>query len=426
MDTGIVPPGLLRHSLRGLRIEFEDSPRNAKLVSLTIIRKARGTKPEKVMLKADVSMSAISSNKPQCYPPEVGSITPTIKSKPGMNATWRLRNREAPTTVTHLTYWDLCEIGQLLAQGFLRYDTWGYWSISHDTSYIQERPMYRIAGAGSDVCDRRVAEDIMHESDVLILNEFHNYWITKQLPVGKRMVLYHHGCFHRDKPGKYERAETEAGYARIVSTPDLLLYGKTRYNRNKQWVPSPLDVEELDRLYNVWRPRRANERVTVGHCYTIKENKGTDDFEAIARAVEGRFDLALWHRVQRRQSLYYLSQCDIYFASFLFCPGLATLEAMAMGIPAMAGFGQKGGVSAESVIDRYKQEIGEDELPFIVVTQETCGKLLRDLVNDAGLRAHWAAKGRAYIDKWHSLPAVTARMKSILENVEPCRFVVQN
>ena len=420
-----VSPDLLKQPLKGLRVEFEVSPRNAKLVTLTITRKARGTKPEKVVLKADVPMSAIAGQKPQCYPPEIGSVTPALKSKPGMSATWRVRDSHAPPTVTHLAYWDLCEIGQLLAQGFLRHDTWGYWTISHDTSYIQERPMYRIAGAGSDVCDRRVAEDLIHDSDVLILNEFHNYWVTKKLPVGKRMVMYHHGCFHRDKPGKYERAESEAGYTRVVSTPDLLLYGKQKYNRNKQWVPSPLDTDELDRLYNVWRPRRANERVTVGHCYTLKGNKGTDEFEAIARDAEGKFDLAFWHRVQRRQSLYYLSQCDIYFASFLFCPGLATFEAMAMGIPAMVGFEQKDGMSAESVIERYKQEIGEDELPFVVVTPETCGKALRDLVNDAGLREDWARKGRAYIERWHALPAVTARMKSILEKVEPCRFVVQ-
>lgn len=427
---GGVPKELLQHPLSGFIGEFEQSSRGGRVMALTLRRKTNDGRPGDVVFKGDVSLVRAPGTKPpepKCYPPTPEVIVPAIAPRPGMNRTWRKRRHDAPVTVVNAAYWDLCEIAQLLTRGFREQTDWGYWAVSQGKSWLEERSMYCIPPEAPE-SDRKIVEDLVRTANVIHLNELHNYWFLEHVTAGTRIVIHHHGCYHRDNPARYERSEVNAGYKRVVSTVDLLICGDPECDATKVWLPSPLDLNEMDRLFGVWAPLREGEKVTVGHCWTVGANKGSDEFARIAEHTEGfnsRFQLAIWHKVPRRQSWYYLSQCDVYFATFLYGAGLATYEAMALGIPAIVGFQQvTPGLTAGSVIARYREEIGSDELPFIVVTPETCGQWLRDLTHDSDLRAEWGRRGRAYVEKWHDLPVVTKRAQDIYEATEPCKFVV--
>jgi glycosyltransferase involved in cell wall biosynthesis len=210
----------------------------------------------------------------------------------------------------------------------------------------------------------------------------------------------------------------EAGYTRLVSTPDLLACGTPQYRKKLKWLPSPLCLDELDRNYPRWQERERGEKVVVGHAYTVGSNKGTEEFLRIA-AEAGRkqpLQVGLINKVQRRQALWYISQCDVYFATFLYGPGLASYEAMAFGKPVLVG-------CTPDELAAQRSAIGE-ELPFIHVTPQTCGKWLRDLTADADLRAEWGQRGRKYVEKFHDLPQVVKRLKKLYEQTKPCKFVV--
>jgi hypothetical protein len=322
--------------------------------------------------------------------------------------------------VAHVGYWDLCEMGYKLAEGFLRYTDWSYQSFSGGTSWLTERAWYRENAADPQRHDLELQRDLVALADIIHVNEYHNQPLLADVKPGKRMVIHHHGCRYRDNPGKFERYETEAGYTRLVSTPDLLTHGSPKYRRNLKWLPSPLEIEELDRNYPRWEERDPEAPLVVAHGYTVASNKGTTEFmrimDNLSQFRSGRLQVGLINGVQRRQALWYISQCDIYFATFFYGPGLASYEAMAFGKPVLVG------CSAEELAAQ-KDAIGED-LPFIHVTMDTCGKVLSDLAADADLRREWGERGRLYVEKFHDTSVVVRQLKALYEDTLPCRFLV--
>lgn len=324
-------------------------------------------------------------------------------------------------SVVNIGYWDLCEIGYKLAQGFLRYTDWSYQAFSGGTSWVTERAWYRENTTDPQRHDRELQRDLVALADIIHVNEYHEQALLADVKPGKRMVMHHHGCRYRDDPEKYEREETEAGYMRLVSTPDLLIHGTARYRRNLQWLPSPLELEELDRTYPRWDERDPALPLVVAHGYTVEGNKGTPEFLRImADLVQRRaanVDAGLINGVQRRQSLWYISQCDIYFATFFFGPGLASYEAMTFGKPVLVG-------CSPDELAAQKSVIGE-ELPFIHVTPATCGTWIRALAADPDLRREWGKRGRKYVEKFHDIKQVVARAKKLYEQVRPCKALVQ-
>ncbi|HCU35411.1 MAG TPA: hypothetical protein DGT21_08110 [Armatimonadetes bacterium] len=352
---------------------------------------------------------------------QINAIVPEQCETGWGKATWR-EPLERTTRVVNVTGWDLCEIGYTLAGGFLRHADWDYTTLSMGQSWIRERQWCGI-DPGSNSHDREFAEDLIDLADIVHLNGGHDWWFLDRLDLrGKRLLIHHHGGTYRRTWRRLEVLETRAGYGRLVSTPDLLMYARGGRFAPAEWLPHPVDLSELDRAIPRWEKPDGGP-VDVLHAYTIKGNKGTDQFLsscAEAQRMGARLRPGLIHYVSRRQSLWLISQADIYFASFHNGPGMAALEAMAMGIPTLAGCSEAELGCQLRALDVSRAE----ELPWLYVTPENCGRVLRELAADADLRRHWGEKGRRYVEQWHSAPVVVEKLMGIYERTPECRGVV--
>lgn len=326
----------------------------------------------------------------------------------------------APLAV-NIASWSICDIPYELAVGFLHYTDWAYWAVTGGQSWVRERQWWHIDTDDPQRREYRIVEDLLCEADVVHLNG-HHVWpyltpkVRKQLAGKARMAIHWHGGDLRVFPYRWEKAEHCAGYLRFVSTPDLLQYG--RYRDSLTWLPSPVNLEELDRCFPRWR-RSPEEPVTVGHGYTVAENKGTAEIRRTVASLRGIRPL-FWHGIQRRHSLWLISQCDVYVSTLLYGPGVAAYEAMAFGIPVLAG------CSEEDLVWHLRAlgvERAED-LPWIYVTAETLGPWLRRLIADPHLRSYWGERGRRYVEEYHDVPRVVYRLEAAYLSAEPCRRVV--
>jgi glycosyltransferase involved in cell wall biosynthesis len=314
----------------------------------------------------------------------------------------------------HVSYWDLCELGYTLQQGFLRLtDSLGFWPVTYGASWLEERFWWRIGDRDAEL---PVIADMMDVADIIHLNGA--YW-QSDLPLeklgGKKVVVHKHGQDdYRQNPQLVERVETQAGFTRLASTPDLLIHGDAELRRNLRWLPSPIDLAEIDQLYPRWAPRGKNESMRVLHSYTVPESKGTPDIIRLVNEAKdsgANLELDLCHRVQRRESFWYNSQCDVFFATLLYGPGLATLECMAFGKPVLVGCNEQE-LKAQLMAADVKRA---EDLPWIWVTPETAVDVLRELAASERLRRDWGERGRAYIERVHALPVVVALLKRIYE-----------
>ena len=339
------------------------------------------------------------------------NITPT-------NPTFRKavgRNRMA----IHVGSRNICEISTLLARGFWRYTDWAYWSVmTADPSWLCERHTWKLDYEDPDGREFKMMDDIVRESEVVHLSSYNTHAFLKRTESNLRgrakMVIHHHGGRLRGH-GEIADRELAAGYTVLVSTPDLLLTAP-----RATWLPSPISLEELDHTYFGWEADPS--RFVVGHGYTIAENKGTYNFARAMSEVtrRGKIELLPWHGIRRPQSLWLMSQCDVYFASFLYGPGVGAYEAMAFGIPVLCG-------CSREELYWQREALGverTDDLPWIFVESNTVADWVRMLATDPGLCAHWGAKGRAYVEEYHDVPKVVERLKAIYEAAEPCREVL--
>ena len=350
-------------------------------------------------------------------------IVPAFARSALGNRTWRSLAAQQSNRAVYLCYWDLCECGYELSKGFLQHTrNWGMECLSSGTSWVAERVWHRVDLTDPDKNDQAVFSDKVARADVVHLCEYHNFPYLSMACVDKRMVIHHHGVQYRDNPLQYEKQEVEAGYLRLVSTPDLLIHGTSPYRETLKWLPSPIDLRELDRNFPRWggTPEEEDRPVRVLHGYTVKGNKGTATFEAIVEREQEcglNIEYGPVNHVQKRIAMWLLSQADLYFATFLCGPGMATVEAMAFGIPVLVG------CSADELA--AQKECYGDPLPFVYVTPDTCGKVLRQLVNEPAMREEYGRRGREAVERLHAVPAVVKRLKGYYEETEPCRFLVQ-
>jgi hypothetical protein len=336
------------------------------------------------------------------------------------NPTFRTGLHRSRPCAVNVSSRNICEIGSMLAQGFLRYTDWSYWGVmTAEPSWLLERHHWKIDYKDPVGREQHMLDTLIRSADVLHLNCYRSWEFLKRLEADLRnrtkILMHHHGGNLRDMPWvtEWERA---AGWEVVVSTPDLLCTVPWA-----TWLPSPVDLEEIDGNYPQWD--KPDGEFVVGHGYTVPENKGTHEINAIVSRcaqLDASIRYVPWTGVAKRQSMWLISQCDLYFSTLLYGPGVATLEALAMGIPVLAG-------CTRQELEAQKRAVGVqtvEGLPWIYVTRETAGEWVHELRNDPELRRAWGEKGRRYVEEFHSIPAVVARLKGIYEGMKPCGEVL--
>ncbi|MDD3861234.1 MAG: glycosyltransferase [Bacteroidales bacterium] len=337
-----------------------------------------------------------------------------------LNPTFRTGLHRTGPCAVNVSSRNICEIGSMLAEGFLRYTNWSYWGVmTADPSWLLERHFWKLDYKDVSGREYRMLDDLILSADVLHLNSIRCWEFLKRLGPDlenrTKIVMHHHGANLREEPQIAEE-ERDAGWEVVVSTPDLL-----RVVPWAEWLPSPIDLEEIDGNYPQWEKPECE--FVVGHGYTVPENKGTYDIMHIMEHCKRRdktVRFVPWSGIGKRQSLWLISQCDVYFATLLYGPGVATMEALAMGVPVLAS-------CTEEELEHQMAVLGvqtPDGLPWIYCTRETAGEWVEQLRTDPELRRVWGLKGRRYVEEFHSIPAVVARAKAIYERTQPCREVL--
>lgn len=349
----------------------------------------------------------------------VPAVPPTFCGTGWGRSIWREPVADRTHLATYLCGWDLCEIGYELSRGMIAHtDDWGLWCLSTGASWLQERKHYRLDATDSNQHDAEVFRDIIAMSEVVHVSEYHTYPYTHEPRQGQKYAIHHHGNTFRFNPYHFEQREVNCGYLRLVSTPDLLLYGQQR--DTLRWIPSPVPLSEFDRLFPRWEPRRKKDPLRVLHGYTVARSKGTPEFQAAAGRVQKRgttLDISTYTGLNRAQSLWHISQCDVYFATFLYGPGMASIEAWAFGIPVLAG------CTADELA--MQRRCYGRELPFIHVTPENIEKVLHDLAHDEDMREEYGRRGRAAAEKYHDTPRVIERLTALYNETKPAKGLVR-
>lgn len=347
---------------------------------------------------------------PDGYPPMV--CGPMSRGGWG-KLTWRKPTSDK-TRILHFAQFDLCQIGYELTHGFHQYSDMSYRVFSTEQTWVKERQYHLL----DDEFDLDLLHDAVDMADIIVVNTDHYPpFLHRQSMQGKKMVIYHHGPPYREEYKQLNKLETAAGYGRLVSTPDLL-----RLDKNLTWLPCPINVREFDALYNNWN-KSSRGPLQIAHSFTISSNKGTPEFANIVNKMTSDGEpikLGLIHLVNRQVSLHLLSQADVYFATYLYGPGLATIEAMTLGIPALVGCTKEELKWQMSAIGVTKVE----DLPWIYVTPETTADILREL-QDPKVRKHWAEKGRDYVERFHDIRVVVKRLEDFCQSLEPAKGVIR-
>jgi glycosyltransferase involved in cell wall biosynthesis len=218
-------------------------------------------------------------------------------------------------------------------------------------------------------------------------------------------LIHHHGSKFRAKHRELVRQIREARALGAVSTVDLLEYGNPG---ELQWLPSPFDVEALAAIRRrVYRPDELG-RVHIVHAPTNRPLKGTATvLEAIA-ALEAQgapitFDLierATWNDTLERKA-----RADIFVDQLYLGYGGNAVEAMAMGIPVVAGCPPE----YPAILERHSRR----PLPFYRTEPSGLEHVLGRLIESATLRAAWARRGRRYVEAIHDYAPAIARLEAL-------------
>jgi glycosyltransferase involved in cell wall biosynthesis len=158
------------------------------------------------------------------------------------------------------------------------------------------------------------------------------------------------------------------------------------------------------RMYAVAPPPH-NVKPIVAHAPTDRRTKGTEHVIA-ATATLADVELRLVEGVTRAEVRRSLEQADVYVDQLLVgWYGGTAVEAMALGRPVVA-------YVHENDLRHVPGEM-RAELPVVRATPETLPDAIREAVRR---RDELAARGRAYVERWHDPLKVAERTKAAYED----------
>jgi len=218
---------------------------------------------------------------------------------------------------------------------------------------------------------------------------------------GKALVHHHHGHpDFRDNPGKYSRKYRELGRANLlVSTPDLL-----HILPEARWQPNC--VNERDEAYSPLADK-PEAPVRLAHSPTRRDLKNTDDLLSVMRELSAQgHDLALdlIDDAPHRECLERKRRSHIVFDHMQGYYGMSSLEALAQGVPTVAGL-------SDWCMGMMRDFAGCEDLPWLVArTPEALCGTLANLCRDADARAEAGTASRAFMERCWSEEKVLARL----------------
>lgn len=218
---------------------------------------------------------------------------------------------------------------------------------------------------------------------------------------GKALVHHHHGHpDFRENPGKYSRKYRELGRKNLlVSTPDLM-----HILPEARWQPNCVDEQA-----EAYRPLadKPSGPVRIAHSPTRRDLKNTDDLLAVMRDLNARghaMELDLIDDAPHVECLQRKRRSHIAFDHMQGYYGMSSLEALAQGVPTVAGL-------SDWCMEMMREFTGCGELPWLVArTPEDLGHTLAHLACDANARAEAGATSRAFMEDCWSEDRVLDRL----------------
>jgi hypothetical protein len=220
-------------------------------------------------------------------------------------------------------------------------------------------------------------------------------------------AIWHRGSIYRNNHEKVNEQDRSSGLVRLVSTLDLLQYGKP----DLQWLPPPLPVSEYARF----RTRRRGKKVRFFHSPTVREAKGTKLFvECIEELKHESSDydhlqLIIVERAAHEECMRARGTCDVALDQVNdLCYGYSGLEACCMKMPVV--------VNVHPTVYDELRERGIE--PWFVDPglrdRNMLKGCIKELYADASMRRKVGAKGYKYVKEWHDLQASARRFVSIV------------
>jgi glycosyltransferase involved in cell wall biosynthesis len=204
-------------------------------------------------------------------------------------------------------------------------------------------------------------------------------------------------CICDDVRGAHQIAETAARVNAIVAMGDMVAYAPTARNLH-YW---PIDTDALAMLE---RPG-SDGPLVVAHAPNHTHFKGTSYLElAIARLVEEGLDIVLSRvsGVPNTEVMRLFAEADVVADQFIGgAYGYTALEAMARGKPVLC------------YIRSLDMVMAAKECPILQARPETVYDVLKWCLANRDRLGAIGRQGRAYVEKHHSLQAVSGRFAAL-------------
>ena len=266
----------------------------------------------------------------------------------------------------------------------------GYYLAEAITATTEHKSLLVCQSAGSYI--RYPAHLMMEKPDDLAgayewADVVHVHDVAPKLPRGtkpKPTIVTYHGSMYRRNPKLYNDFCAEHNWVGTVATIDLTAHGLP-------WMPDTRP--DLSRYAN-----RPPDRFIVAHAPTSRKVKDTDTVIETLDSVDG-IVLDVIEQVDNETCLRRKGRASVYVDQFRLCYGLNSIEAWAMGMPAIAN-------AEETTIQRILEAVGF--LPFVRCPLADLRDTVLKLRDDLKFYRDGVTRGKQCHEEFHA-PAIVAQ-----------------
>lgn len=270
----------------------------------------------------------------------------------------------------------------------------------HECRAIRDRDNYIGYQADVESTDKEVWREWTGWADLIHVHEYIGlYQRVRHLAPGKPIVWHLHGTFFKRHRAEVNHLLDTQRIRAVVATPELLQLCPTA-----SWLPLALDLPRLAAY------RNPNGGFRVVQTPTWAKGKPP--------VLDPDMELEVVRHVPHEEALRRKGRASAVFDQFAGPVGqtrlhtailaASGLEAMAMGIPVLAG-------GPEETLLYYRMFWGC--LPFLPTTPEELLLHLRALKENPSLSEHWSQRGLDHVRQFHDEAKVAAQATALYEEV---------